>query len=99
MGSRSVLTNSSLACLVLLVLTFAVLEVVIFLVNVPEEWIIPLWYAVLVVIILIVITWIVYRHSKNKDIEAEIAEDKRISGISGDGSEPRIGHTYKWKED
>jgi energy-coupling factor transporter transmembrane protein EcfT len=74
-----------------------VLVIVIFIGQLPSEIRNILWWVVIVAILVIVISWIIYRHSKNKEIEEE---DKRRpkTKYTKPGNEPRIGHTYEYKD-
>ena len=52
---------------------------------------------VIIAIIIIVIAWVVYWHSKNKEIEEE-ERGRQKTTYAKRGTEPKVGHTYEFKE-
>jgi energy-coupling factor transporter transmembrane protein EcfT len=85
--------NWLIACTIIIV----VIVIVLFIGQLPGDILNILWWGVIVAVLVIVVGWIVYRHSKNKEIEEEEQKREKTS-YTRRGDEPRIGHTYEYKE-
>lgn len=85
--------NWLIACMVIIV----VLVIVLVIGKSPVEILNILWWILIISIIAIAILWIIYRHSKNKEIKNKEKTQSKIS-YTKPGDEPRIGHTYEFKK-
>jgi energy-coupling factor transporter transmembrane protein EcfT len=85
--------NWLIACMIIIV----VLVIVLVIGKLPVEILNVLWWILIIAVFMIVILWIIYRHSKNKEIENE--EKTRFkTSYTKPGDEPQIGRTYEFKK-